>query len=184
MCVTDPELAKRFQHGDDAAFHELMDRYADVLFGLAISLVGVRADAEDVVQETFAGAFRRLAYFEGRSSVKTWLTSILVRQAGKCRRSRGRHKAVPIDDVSEASQYVLKNAQIVSQADGRDIRMDVLAMIRALSKAHREVIALRELQGMSYEEIAEALHVPRGTVESRLFRARCELKELLKAYLP
>ena len=184
MCVTDLELAERFRQGDDAAFHELVDRYAGMLFGLAVSLVGDPPDAEDVVQETFAGAFRRLGYFEGRSSLKTWLVRILVRQAAKRRRSRDLRKTVSIDDLSEASRSVLENARSASPTADVDIRMDVMTMLEVLSTDHRQVIVLRELQGMSYDEMAQALSVPRGTVESRLFRARRELNELLKAYLP
>ena len=76
--ATDSELVRRARHGDEAAFHELVDRYAGVLFGLAFSLVGHAADAEDVVQETFSGAFRGLRAFRGFSSVKTWLIRILI----------------------------------------------------------------------------------------------------------
>ncbi len=182
--ATDAQLVRRVRRGDEAAFHELVNRHAKGLFGLAFSLVGNAADAEDVLQETFLGAFRGLRAFRGRSSVKTWLSRIVVRQAARCRRSRRIHKMVSIDSLSDASRSVLRTAEIASPTGGLDIRMDVLAMLETLSPEHREVIVLRELQGMSYEEMAEVLGVPRGTVESRLFRARRTLRERLSDYLP
>ncbi len=181
--ATDSELMQRAQHGDETAFHELVDRYAGELFGLAFSLVGNAADAEDVVQETFSGAFRRLGAFEARSSVKTWLIRILVKQAARHHRSRSRRETVSLDNLSEASGSVLGKQEIASSTRALDIRMDVHAVLRVLSREHREVIVLRELQGMSYKEMAELLGIPRGTVESRLFRARQELKERLKGFI-
>ncbi len=180
---TDLQLLKRARRGEEAAFHELVDRYARGLFQLAFSLVSNGADAEDVVQETFLGAFRGLGAFRECSSVKTWLTRILVRQAARCRRSRGIRKTVAIND-SEASLSVLRGQETNSQARDVDIRMDVLSGLETLSPEHQEVIALRELQGMSYQEMAEVLSIPRGTVESRLFRARQALRERLEGYLP
>jgi len=182
--ATDPQLVQSARHGDEAAFHELVDRYASGMFGLAFSLLGNTADAEDVVQETFLGAFRGLGAFKGRSSVKTWLTRILVRQAARCHRSRGIRKTVSFNALSEASVAVLRKQQPGPSTRELDIRMDVLATLETLSEEHREVIVLRELQGMSYDEIAEVLDIPRGTVESRLYRARQELKERLKGYPP
>ena len=184
LSVTDLELVRRARRGDEGAFHELLDRHAQGLYGLAFSLVGNVTDAQDVVQETLAGAFRGLAAFKERSSVKTWLRGILVNQAARCRRRRHVRKTVSIDDMSEGSTSLLRSASRAPSTSDLDIRMDVLAVLEALSPEHREVVVLREMQGMSYGEIADALGVPMGTVESRLWRARQELKERLKGYLP
>jgi RNA polymerase sigma-70 factor (ECF subfamily) len=89
-----------------------------------------------------------------------------------------------LDHLSPASRKAREDAEPVAAPAAQDVRMDVLATLDTLSPEHREVIVLREFQGMSYDEIAEALGVPRGTVESRLFRARQELKGGLKDYLP
>lgn len=169
---TDADLVRRARRGDQAACRELVDRHAPYLYRLAFSLVGSAADAEDVVQETFSGAFRQLGTFAERSTVKTWLIQILVRQAARCHRSRRRHETVSLEPLSEGRE-----------GEPADVRMDVLAALDALAPMHREVVVLREMEGMSYEEIARALGIPRGTVESRLFRARQELKERLKDYL-
>ena len=174
---TDRDLVRRARCGDHGAFHELVDRHARGLYGLAVSLVGNPADAEDVLQETFAGAFRGLRSFRGQSSVKTWLSQILVRQAAKHYRTQRRHGAGGLDERA-AARPVVASAQ-----QRADLRMDLSGAILALGPEQREVILLRELQGMSYEQIATVLGVPMGTVESRLFRARRHLQDLLKEYL-
>jgi RNA polymerase sigma-70 factor (ECF subfamily) len=177
---TDRELVKIARRGDQGAFHTLVDRHGPQLFGLAMSLLGNQADAEDVLQETFAGAFRGLRAFREQSSVKTWLTQILVRQAARHYRTERQHTVLRLDGGAEEPAQ-RPGAQ--SGENRADIRMDMSGAMQALALEHREVIALRELQGMSYDEIAEALGVPRGTVESRLFRARRMLQGLLKEYL-
>ena len=180
--ATDVDLVRRARLGDEAASHELIDRYAWKLYALAFSLVGNAADAEDVLQETFSGAIQGLKSFQERSAVKTWLVRILVRQAARCLRSRTAHRTVSLDALSIASLAALSDGAGASETERIDIRMDVLAMLDALSADHREAIVLREFEGMSYQEIADVLHVPRGTVESRLFRARKALAERLEVY--
>jgi RNA polymerase sigma-70 factor (ECF subfamily) len=170
--------------GEEAAFHELVSRYANDMFRLAFSLVGNAADAEDVVQETFWGVFRGLEAFEERSSVKTWLTRIVVRQAARSRKNRSLRKALSLDRISATSGGTRPAPEPTATPAALDTRIDVLAMLDTLSVEHRQIIVLREMQGMSYDEIAESLDVPRGTVESRLFRARQVLRDRLKDYLP
>jgi RNA polymerase sigma-70 factor (ECF subfamily) len=173
----DAELLRRTAFGNGQAFHQLVDQHADRLYRLAFSLVGNAADAEDVLQEALAGAFRSAKKFEGRSSVKSWLTRIVVTQAAKFWRSRYGKRDVSLDaDIDQPSS-----------AGGTlavDAKLDLNAALQQLSTEHREVLVLREIDGMVYEEMAEVLGVPRGTIESRLFRARAELKKKLKGYLP
>ncbi len=170
---SDLDLLKQSAASDAAAFHQLVDRHADRLFGLAVSLLPNRADAEDVLQETLAGAYRGLVRFEQRASVKTWLTRILILQIAKWRRERKNKRTEPIDPQA---------ASAVDHEASANSRMDVQAAMAKLSPEHQEVMVLREFEQLSYEEIAGALGVPRGTVESRLFRARAELRVKLKAY--
>jgi len=162
------EFLRRLRRHEQRAFHELVEQYGQQLFGVAYSMVGNAADAEDVVQETFAAAFAGIARFRGEASLKTWLMQILVRQCARVQRSRGRRMTIGIEKAEQASH---------DPAGARESRLDVMEMLQKLSPEHREVIVLRELQGMGYEEMAEALKIPRGTVESRLHRARQELKE-------
>ena len=174
------QLVERARKGDAGAYDEIMRRHGKRLYGLAASMVGNPADAEDVVQETFLGAYKQLGSFEGRSSLKTWLTRICVLQVSKLYRSRKVRRTSPLGrDVPGGHEPAVSSP--VSQADRR---ADVAAMLNSLSPEHREVLVLRELQGFSYKEIADALGVPQGTVESRLFRARQQLKESYKDYVP
>ena len=184
MDSSDADLLRRARQGHESAYCEMVDRYGDYLYRLAITLVGNEADAADVLQETFSGAFQHVRKFEGRASVKTWLSRILFRQAARCHRSRGRHMTVSLENVIESPTAAHRGGSIrrLPQPDPAT-RIDILAAIETLPPIHREVIVLRELQGMKYREIADMLDVPRGTVESRLFRAREMLKKQLKDYL-
>lgn len=165
----DAELLRRTGAGDQAAFRALVDRHARYLYGIAFTLTGNPADAEDVVQETLVGALN--ARFRGESTVRTWLVGILVRQAAMLRRKR-RPAALQGDAPARSSDLA-----------GADARLDLAVMLESLSPEHRQVIVLREVEGMSYDEMAAAVGVPRGTVESRLHRARAELRERFKGYL-
>jgi RNA polymerase sigma-70 factor, ECF subfamily len=167
-------LLHRAARGDNAAFHELIDRHAQRLFRLAVRLVGNSTDAEDVLQETWVGAYQGLGRFEERASVKTWLTRILVTQAALWRRQNSRRAA----KMAEAARQDITT----DAAGGSAIRIDINAALQKLSQDHRQVLVLREYEQMSYEEMAEALDVPRGTIESRLSRARAELRQILKEY--
>jgi RNA polymerase sigma-70 factor (ECF subfamily) len=178
--TNDSELVRRTQRNDAAALDELVDRHAPDLFALAISIVGNRPDAEDAVQETLVGAVKGLAAFESRSSVKTWLTKVLIRQIARGRRGR---RTEPLEETEPADDHAgARPADSTSPATQVERRLDVQMMLQTLSIEHREVLVLRELQGMSYSEIADAMDVPRGTVESRLHRAREQLRQRFAGY--
>jgi RNA polymerase sigma-70 factor, ECF subfamily len=174
---SDKELLEKVGAGDGSAFGELMDRHADRLFRLAVSLVGNTADAEDVVQETLAGAFRGAKKFEGRSSVKTWLTRIALTQAARWQRDQRRRR--------DKRRVATESMQVDEGPRARiDAKIDLTAALQRLTSEHREVLVLREFEMLPYEEMATLLGVPVGTIESRLFRARRELKILLGDYVP
>jgi RNA polymerase sigma-70 factor (ECF subfamily) len=171
------DLLRRSGAGDGRAFHQLVDRHSDRLYRVAMSLVGNATDAEDVLQEALAGAFRSARRFEGRSSVLSWLTRIVVTQAAKFWRTRKGRRDISLQaDLDQPSSG--------GGTAAVDAKLDLNACLLQLSQEHREVLVLREIDGMAYEEMAEVLGVPRGTIESRLFRARAELKKKLKGYLP
>ena len=170
----DAELLRRSYDGDQAAFRTLVDRHARYLTGVGMALTGNLADAEDIVQETFVAALT--SRFRGEAKVRTWLVQILVRRSAMLRRSRKRERgSPPMKGEGERSRP--------SEVGGTDARLDLAQMLEGLTPDQRQVIVLRELEGMTYEEMAAALHVPRGTVESRLHRARAALKELFRGYL-
>ena len=169
----DVQLLRRIAGGDEAAFRSLVDRHARYLTGVALALAGNNAaDAEDLVQETFTAVLT--SRYRGESAARTWLVNILVRRAAMLRRSRRRER----EEAAEAPER-----SSASPEGGSDAKLDVARMLEGLSPDQRQVIVLRELQGLSYEQMAEVLNVPRGTVESRLHRARAALKELFRGYL-
>lgn len=180
----DTELVAAATRGDGSAFHELVDRHGPHLFRLASLLSRGAADAEDIVQETFAGAFAGLSKFNGRSSVKTWLSRILTRQAARAwHKSRRSRQAASLDETGETPGND-PHLSVSSTVMAVDHRIDIAAMLQTLSVEHREILVLREMQGLSYGEIAEALAIPQGTVESRLHRARAEVRRRLQGYEP
>jgi RNA polymerase sigma-70 factor (ECF subfamily) len=173
----DVELLDGLSRGDEAAYLELVERHGRYLYGIARSLSGNATDADDLVQETFVAALT--SKFRGEAAVRTWLVQILVRRAAMLRRNRGRGGGT--SDISAATGD--RSLASRSAAGAADAKMDLADMLSGLSSEHREVIVLRELQGMSYDEMARSLGVPLGTVESRLYRARAELKKRFAGYL-
>ena len=168
----DSELLKRGRR-DPKAFRALIERHGPYLYGIAHTLSGNAADAEDLVQETLLGAIR--SEFRGESSVRTWLVRILTNRAAMLRRTRRRRPEAELK--AEQAPPSAKDA-----ARAVDAKVDLAGMLDQLSIEHRQVIILRELDGLSYEEMAAALGLPRGTVESRLHRAREELRRRFKGY--
>ena len=171
--ANDLELLAAAAAGEEEAFERLVERHGQRLYALAVSLVSSIPDAQDVLQETFLGAFRGLAGFKGQASVRTWLTRILVTQAAKClrdRQRRRRHESTGIGGEVAAA--------------GTDVQkvLDVQAALGWLTMEQREVLVLREFEQLSYQKMAEVLGVPQGTVESRLYRAREAMKEILGDY--
>ena len=167
--MDDRELVQRARGNDPDALHQLVDRHAADMYATAAFLVGNREEANDVVQETLLGMIRALPSFEGRSSFKTWLWGILIRQAARSRRKR----TPSLGEMPEGA---------AARSGSADARMDIEAALAKLGPEHRQILVLREFEGMSYADIAAALALPQGTVESRLYRARQELKRYLAAY--
>jgi RNA polymerase sigma-70 factor, ECF subfamily len=164
---TDEQLLSRLS-ADGFAMRMLIERHGAYLYGLARTFTRSESEAEDAVQETLIALLR--ARFDGRSSVRTFLVSILVRQAAMLRRKRrGWLRIVPTTD---------DHVDLGSSQQAVDARLDLATLLERLSPEHREVIVMRELESMSYDEMSRALGVPRGTVESRLHRAREQLKQL------
>jgi len=174
----DAELLRSAGRGDENAFRELVDRHARYLHGIAYSLTQNPSDAEDVVQETFVALLK--SKFREESTVRTWLVQILVRRAALLRRSKHRKLSLAAPEEARNEASVAAKGSAVA---GSDARLDLAVMLEVLSPEHRQVIVLREIEGMTYDEMATALEVPRGTVESRLHRARAELRERFKGYL-
>ena len=179
----DIDLAKRAAAGDRDAFHLIVDRHSRALFRIARSLCKCDSDAEDVVQDALLAAYRGIGKFDGRSSLKTWLGKIVMKRSISAWRKNKRHRAAvslePLHDTPAG------NGRLRPAGGGTlavDQRLDLATVLPGLAPEYREIFVLREIQGLSYAEIGQALGVPPGTVDSRLHRARNELRKRLKSY--
>lgn len=173
---TDEQLVARAQEGDGRAFEILVRKYQFKIVQLVGRLVG-EADSADVAQETFIKAYRALNGFRGQSAFYTWLYRIGINTAKNHIVSRGRRPSNQDIDIVDAEQY--GHTEHLSDVDtpeslllSEEIKQKVAEVIQKLPADLRQAITLRELEGLSYEEIAEVMDCPIGTVRSRIFRAR------------
>ena len=172
----DRALVEAAAGGDRDAFDELVRRHQSAILGLCRALIGGRDDAEDLAQEVFVRAWKSLRTFRGDSSFRTWLHRVAINVARTHHVNRGRLMRL----FRPALPHESDPQDRVEAIDARLARRDVVERALAtLPRDLREVITLRDLQGLDYKEIARALDVPIGTIESRIFRARQRLRPLL-----
>ena len=177
-----PRFLERLRRGDADAFEALVTTYQHRVFGVALRMLGNRADAQDAAQEVFLRAYRALPDFRGAAKLSTWLYSITSRlcltRLGAGERRLTRQGDDTLDRLPDAGPGP---AAGVLQ-DEREAALH--RAIAELSDERRMVVILRDLEGLAYEEIAVALSLELGTVRSRLHRARLDLKEKLERFLP
>ena len=185
---SDQQLVERVQAGDKAAFDLLVRKYQHRVLKLVGRFVSDAAEAEDVAQEAFLKAYRALASFRGDSAFYTWLYRIAINTAKNALVSN-RRRPVDFDlDLQDPEQYD-RHARLKEgdTPEGvlltEEIRSVVEKAMEQLPEDLRTAIVLRELEGLSYEEIAEAMDCPVGTVRSRIFRAREAIDRKLKPLL-
>ncbi|MBM4213283.1 MAG: RNA polymerase sigma factor RpoE [Gammaproteobacteria bacterium] len=175
---SDPSLVQLAQRGDAGAFDALVRRYQHKVVKLVLRYVRDPAEAEDIAQEAFIKAYRALPRFRGDSAFYTWLYRIAINTAKNALAARDRSPlSFEIDrPEGEESSEVLARMKDTATPEAlaltEEIRSIVTAAIDSLPEDLRTAIQLRELEGMSYEEIANAMECPVGTVRSRIFRAR------------
>ncbi|MEK6779195.1 MAG: sigma-70 family RNA polymerase sigma factor [Candidatus Deferrimicrobiota bacterium] len=183
----DEVLIRASLGGEEGAFRELMERYKNRAFHVAVGITGDPDDALDVVQDAFVKAYYNLKEFRFGSNFYTWFYRLLVNQAIDRWRKSSRSRTVPLDEKwlsEEASPpdsfaYPRTPEEL---AQNRQLSEALTRAIAALPEYHRAVVLLREVDGLAYEEIAEVLHCSVGTVMSRLHYARAKLKEALKGF--
>ncbi len=190
--VDDRELVTRAQGGDRTAFKTLFERYSRRAYSLALGVVKNPDDALDVVQDGFIKAHRYLDKFEGQASFYTWLYRIVMNLAIDHLRKHQRQRAVDFDDHTVESCVVAGDAllpRILGGNPGRalmdkEIRERISAALAELSDNHRAVLVMREFDGLSYEEMAQAMNCSKGTIMSRLFHARRNMQLRLADLAP
>jgi RNA polymerase sigma-70 factor (ECF subfamily) len=184
----DQALVERVQHGDKRAFDVLVLKYQNKIIQLAYRYVHDHDEAMDVAQEAFIKAYRSLGNFRGESAFFTWIYRIAINTAKNHLVASGRRPPKSDLDAQEAEQYEgasgLKEYDTPEHVLLRDeLKETIAAAIDELPDDLRTAITLRELEGLSYEEIAEAMECPIGTVRSRIFRARDAIDARLKPLL-
>lgn len=193
--LSDPDLplVRRARAGDFGAFEELVGRYERHVYTLARRIVGVEADAEEVVQETFLSLVEHLADFAGQSAFKTWLVRIATNHALKVLRRRRTHPEVSLDGPAGAEDDAgpLPHPEFIApwRDDPADLAQDhetrrlLDQAVGELDEKYRVVFVLRDVEGLSTEETANAVGISEANVKVRLLRARLMLRERLTRVL-
>jgi len=181
----DRRLIAECLHGNRDAFGQLITRYQSRLYNAALRLVDTPDDAADVVQDAFLNAFQSLRSFKGDSEFFTWMYRIAFNVAVSQKRRKKPTSSLNAMELGrnglsrepvDASDYVKPGVALERSEEERRL----YAALGRLSAEHRDVLVMKEIDGLKYEEIADVLKIPIGTVRSRLNRARLELRELLE----
>jgi RNA polymerase sigma-70 factor, ECF subfamily len=177
--VNERELVERCRRGDEGAFQELVDGYKNLVFALIARTVQDRSRAEDLAQDVFLRIHRGLPYFRGEARLSTWIYRIV---ANVCVQERGQQTnagaTISLDDTRAA---VRTPAAADRQFGDLELRDRLEKAIARLPAQQRLLVAAHYLQGVRYEDLAEALNMPLGTVKTHLFRAKQQLRRLLES---
>lgn len=189
--MTMDELVRAAAKGDQEAFAQLVRQYEDQVYHLALRMCSDPEDARDVAQEAFLSAWRGLPSFRREAEFATWLHRLTANAAiDHLRRTKRQRGNVSLDDEQLRLDAVDDGPGPQRTAEGRELRDAVADGLRKLPDEHRAVLVLREMRGLSYQEISETLSLDLGTVKSRISRARAALRKILLAsgnlsgYLP
>ncbi|MCB9688594.1 MAG: sigma-70 family RNA polymerase sigma factor [Alphaproteobacteria bacterium] len=184
--VSDAELVRRFRDGDRAAYAEIVRRYQHRVFTVCLRWMGDREVAAEVAQDVFLALYRSLPGFRGDSSLSTWIFRIAVNHCKNRRLYRRRRHADQHEPLEGEERDDGPARQLADDGPGTDAPLHAAQAgallqqgLEQLAEEPRQIIVLRDIQDLSYEEIADILDLPRGTVKSRLHRARAELAGIL-----
>jgi len=176
---SDERLLERFLGGDERAFDDLVRRHEALLRNVAYGFVRDRGLAEDVAQDSFLRAYRKARSFRGQGAVRSWLCRIAVHRAQDELRRIRRKREVPWQAAEELVRR--DSASTEELAASRELGRMIAEALAGMRNEHRTPMVLRDVQGMTYSEIAALLDWPLGTVQARIHRARLEVRAYLKA---
>ena len=181
------KLVARLKKGDEAAFAVLVRRFQAKLFGLAYALTMDHEESQDIVQEVFLKAYQNIGKFKGRAKLSTWLHRITINQCLNWkrrwfRRRRSHHRSLDSDGNDLSLEPLIDNSTPEKRYHYKELQQKYWTALQALPENARTVFVLKELEGLSYDEIATTLRLNRGTVSSRLHYARKYLKKVLQPY--
>ncbi len=186
------EIVRRAQEGDREAFRELVDRYQRKVYSICYGMLKNRDDSLDVSQEVFVKVYRYIGKFNHQSSFYTWLYRITVNMCIDHIRKAKKARSVEYDDGIGGRDEVVGGEHIMPSTLGlnpdevygrKELRQKMLEALDTLSEKHRVILIMREVDGLSYEEMADALNISKGTVMSRLFHARRYFQHAIEEYL-
>ncbi len=188
IAAEDESLIARIQAGERYAFEELVNKYNTSVYNLALRLSNDREDARDATQDTFLKVYNNIGRFRGDAQLRTWIYRITVNQVANQQRwwrRRRREKTVSIDISSPEETPLSERLAATGQSPEQrtlaaEQRKMIVAALEKLKFDFRVAVILRDIEGLSYEEISETLEVSVGTIKSRIARGREELRELLK----
>lgn len=167
------------RNGDQAAFGQLVIKYQKRVYALTVRMCPTPELAEEAAQETFLSAWQGLPFFRGDSAFSTWLYRLASNACVDLLRKEGRHQGPSLDDEAVSAEVPDTRPTPEAAAEQKELRAQIEAGLRTLSPEHREVLILREIQQLSYGEIADALSLDLGTVKSRISRGRRQLRNFL-----
>jgi RNA polymerase sigma-70 factor, ECF subfamily len=177
---SDQQAIEETLGGNPEAYNGLVERYQRRLLGLLWHACGDRELAEDLTQETFARAYRKLNLFGGQSQFYTWLARISLNLLSSNRRRKRLENQFAREGLEIALESAADRAEPVASLVSRETQMSVRAALEQLDEERRIVVLMRDFDGMDYAEIATTLGIPVGTVRSRLHRARMDLRKALQ----
>jgi RNA polymerase sigma-70 factor, ECF subfamily len=182
---SDAELVRRCLAGDERAYRELIERYERQVYSVAMRMVRVAEDAEDLTQETFVRMFKALDRYDPARPFPAWLLTIAARLSiDQLRRRRVKTVSLFRSEPGSEEEHVVEFADPApgpeELAERQEEQRGADRLIGSLPEHYRIVVVLRHQQGLSYEEISEALRLPLGTVKARIHRARALLKDRLE----
>ncbi len=185
--ITDSELVTGIKKGDEAAFQEMMTRYTQKVFNLAIRLTRCQEDAEEVLQDVFVAVYKKIDSFEGKSAFSSWLYRVTANTAFMKLRKRKQNEAVSFDELSPSvrESWVGKNPEDSNtnyMSIRHELRDTIQRAVAKLPEEYRNIFILRDVDGLSNEEVAETLALTVPAVKSRLHRARLILRKKLQRY--
>lgn len=184
----DLEMVRAVLEGDATAYRELVEKYQNRVYGMVYGMLRNREDARDIAQEAFVKAYRNLGSFRMDSSFYTWLYRIAMNLAIDHTRKRKRQATTGFDDAIAARDEDGGIAEVHHgdnpgrQLERKQLYAQIMDALEKLPEDQKQVILLRELEGLSYKEIADVMDIPEGTVMSRLFYARKKLQKMLSAH--
>jgi RNA polymerase sigma-70 factor, ECF subfamily len=185
--VSDAELVTQFKEGDRNAFAEIVRRYQDRVYSLSFRWMRDRQQAEEVAQDVFLALYRSLERFRGDSQLSTWVYRVVInhcknRKLYRSRRKLDQHEALEgerSNDDGPGRQLPFEGPGTDASTDAKQAKTLIWEALERLDDEPRMIIVMRDVQDLSYEEISEILDLPRGTVKSRLHRARTQLAAAL-----